>query len=82
MFHRSLVRSRKPVIMIRLCFNIFTSNLEKMAKQSSSQSCPMDMSESVVMSLKTWADCDLEKCLLKICKVAVKAGLMMFPLAT
>ena len=41
--------SRKPVLMTWLCFNIFTSDLVKMATQPSSQSCPMDMSESVVM---------------------------------
>ena len=32
-FHRLLVRSRKTVIMTWLCFNIFTSNLVKMAMQ-------------------------------------------------
>ena len=72
-----LVRSRKPVIMTWLCFNIFTSNFVKMATQSSSQSCPMDMSEQVVMSLKTWANCALEEILLEICKVDLKASLMM-----
>ena len=30
MFHRPLVRSRKPVIITWLCFKIFTSNLVKM----------------------------------------------------
>ena len=53
-----------------------------MAVQLSSQSCPMDMSEPVVMLLKTWADCDLEESLLESCKLALKAGLMMFLLAT
>ena len=42
----------------------------------------MDMSEPVVVSLKTWADCALEDSLLKSCRLALKAGLMMFPLAT
>ena len=42
----------------------------------------MDMSEPVVMLLKTWADCALEESLLESCKVALKAGLMMFPLDT
>ena len=55
-----LVWSRKTVIITWLCFNIFTSNLVKMETQSSSQSCPMEMREPVVMSLKTWADCALE----------------------
>ena len=82
MFHRPLVRSRKPAIMTRLCFKIFTLNLVKMATQSSSQSCPMDMSELVVMSLKTWTDCALEESLLESFKVALNSGLMMFSLAT
>ena len=55
-FHRPLVRSRKPVIMPWFCFKFFTSNLVKMAMQSSSQSCPMDTREPVVRSLKTWED--------------------------
>ena len=42
----------------------------------------MDMSEPVVMSLKTWVDCAMEESLLKSFKVALKAGLMMFPFAT
>ena len=42
----------------------------------------MDMSEPVVMSLKTWADCDLEESLIESCKVALKAGLMMFLFTT
>ena len=54
----------------------------KMVTQSSSQSFPMDMSEPVVMSLKTWADCATEESFLKSCKVALKAGLMMLTLAT
>ena len=37
---------------------------------------------SVVMSLKTWSDCALEDSLLESCKVELKAGLMMFLLAT
>ena len=37
----------------------------------------MDMSEKVVMSLKTWANCALEEILLKSCKVDLKASLMM-----
>ena len=63
-------------------FQDFTSNLVKMTTQSSSHSCPMDMSEPVVMSLNTWADCALEESLLESCKVALKAGLMMFLLGT
>ena len=82
MFHRPLVRSRKPVIMTWLCFKVFTSNLAKMATQLSSQSFPMDISEPVVMSLKTWAYCALEDSLLESCKVVLKAGLMTFLLAT
>ena len=82
MSHRPLVRSCKPVIMTWLCFNSFTSNLVKIVMQSSSQSCPMDMSEPVVISLKTLADCALEESLLKSCKVALKTGLMMIPLST
>ena len=77
-----LVRSCKPVMINLSCFNISTSNLVKMATQFSSQSCPMEMRESVVISLKTWVDCALEESLFDICKVAHKAGLMMFPLAT
>ena len=75
MFHKPLVRSRKPVIMNRFCFNIFTSNLVKMATQSSLQSCLVDMSKPVVMLLKTWADCALEDSLLESCRVALKYGL-------
>ena len=82
MLYRPLVQYLRPVIMTRSCFKIFTSNLVKMATQSSSQSCPMDMSEPVGISLKTWADCALEESFLKSCKVAIKAGLIMFPLAT
>ena len=82
MFHKPLVRLHKPVIMTWLCFKMFTSNLVKMAMQSSSQSCPMDMRESVVMSLKTGVDCALEESLFGIFKVARKSGLMVLPLAT
>ena len=82
MFHRPLVRSRKSVIMTLLCLNIFTSNLVKMAMKLSSQSCPMDMREPVVMMLKTWADFALEESLFDILKVPRKAGLMIFLLAT
>ena len=53
-----------------------------MAAQSSLYSFPMDMSEPVEVSLKTWAYCALEEIFLKSCKVALKAGLMMFPLVT
>ena len=60
MLHRPLVRSRKPVIIALLCFNIFTSNLAKMVMQLSLKSCPVEMREPVVMSSKTWADCALE----------------------
>ena len=42
----------------------------------------MDISEPVVMSLKTWAYCALEDSLLESCKVVLKAGLMTFLLAT
>ena len=82
MFHRPLVRYRKPVIMTRLCFKIFTSNLVNMATQSSFQSCPMDMNEPVVMLLKKWADRALEDILLESCKEALKTILMMFLLDT
>ena len=82
MFHRPLVRSRKPVIMTWLCFKVFTSNLAKMATQLSSQSFPIYISEPVVMSFKAWAKCALDESLFESCKVALKAGLMMFPLAT
>ena len=82
MFHRPLVRSRTPVIMNRLFFKIFTSNLVKMATQLLSKSCPMGMSEPVVMLLTMWADCALEESLFESCKVALKAGLTMFLLAT
>ena len=42
----------------------------------------MDISDPVVMPLKTWGDCALEDSLFESCKLALKAGLMMFPLAT
>ena len=42
----------------------------------------MDMSDPVVMSLKTWAEWAMEDSLLKSCRVVLKAGLMMYPLAT
>ena len=60
MLHRTLVQSRKSVIMTWLCFKILTSKLVNMAMQSSSESSPMDVRGSVVMLLKTWADCALE----------------------
>ena len=82
MFHRPLVRSRKPVIITCLCFNILTSNLVKMATHLSSQSCPMEMREPVVMSLKTCADYASEESLFDSCKVARTASLMMFLLNT
>ena len=81
-FHRPLVRSRKPVMMTWLCFKKITSNLVKMVMQSSSQSCPMEIREPVVMSLKTWGDCALGESLLDIFKLARKSGLMTLPLAT
>ena len=81
-FHRPLVRSRKPVIMTWLCFKISTSNLVKMAMQSSPKSCPMEMREPVVISLKTWADCALGESLFEIFKVDRKLGLMTLPLST
>ena len=62
------MRSRKPVIMTWLCFNISTSNLVKMVMQSSSKSFPIEMREPVVMSLKTWVDCALEESLFEIFK--------------
>ena len=64
------MRSRKPVIMTWLCFKIFTSNLVKMAMQSSSKSCPMETREPLVMSLKTWDDCAPEESLFAIFKMA------------
>ena len=82
MFHRPLVRSRKPVIMTCLCFKIFTSDLVKMEMQLSLKSCPMEMREHVFMSLKVWAGCALEEILFDIFKVARKSGLMVLPLAT
>ena len=42
----------------------------------------MDMSEPVVMSLKTWADWAMEDSLLESCRVALKSDLMMCLLAT
>ena len=79
---QALVRFRRPVIMTRLCFKIFTSNLVNMATQLSSQSCLMDTNEPVVMLLMTWTDCALEESLSESCRVVLKAGLMMFSLAT
>ena len=61
---------------------IFTLNLVKMAMQSSSQSCPMEMREPVVRSSKTWADCALEESSVDNFKVARRFGLMTLPLAT
>ena len=40
------------------------------------------MGEPVVMSLKTWADCALEDNFLENFSVALKAGLIIFLLAT
>ena len=82
MFHRPLVRFRKPEIMTWLSFNMFTSYLVKMATQLLLQSWPMDMSEPVVMYLNTWAGCTLAESLLESIKVELKAGLIMCPLAT
>ena len=81
MFHRPLVSSCKLVIITWLCFKIFTSNLVKVAMQLSSQICPMEMREPVVMSLKTWEDCALVERLFSSFKVDHKSGLMIFPLA-
>ena len=53
-----------------------------MVTQSSSQICPMDNSEPVVMSLKTLEECALEESFFESCKVTLKASLMIFPLAT
>ena len=53
-----------------------------MAMQLSSQSFPMEMRESVVRSLKTWADCAMGEILVEIFKVARRFGLMTLPFAT
>ena len=74
MFHRPLVWSPKTVIIIWLCFKIFTSNLVKMATQPSLKSCPMEMREPVVMLLKRWADCALVESLFGSLRVARKSG--------
>ena len=58
------------------------SKLAKMAMQSSSQICPMEMRESLVRSLKTQEDCALGESLVEIFKVARRFGLMTLPLAT
>ena len=58
--------SRKPVTMTWLCLKTLTSNFVKMAIQSSSQGCPMEMREPVVMLLKTWEDCALGESLFDI----------------
>ena len=42
----------------------------------------MEINELVVVSLKTWADCALMDSFLDSCRVALKAGLIMCPLAT
>ena len=76
------MQSRKPVIMTWLCFKIFTSNLVNMAMQLSSQICPMEMRDTVVMSTKTWADCALKESLFEMFKVDCKSVLMMLLLAT
>ena len=76
------MRSQKTVIIIWLCFRIFTSKLVKMATYSSSKICLMEMREPVVMLLKMWADCALVDSLFESFKVARKYGLMTFPLAT
>ena len=69
MFHRNFLPSYKMVMITWLCFKIFTSNLVNMETQSSSQSCHMDISEPVVMSLKTWEDYALEESLFESCKL-------------
>ena len=71
------MRSRKPVIIIWLCFKIFTSNLAKMATQLLSNSCPMEMREPVAMSLKMWEDYALVESLFDSFKVAHKSGLII-----
>ena len=76
------MRPRKPVVITWFCFNIFTSNLVKIVMQFSSKRFPMEMRESVVMPLKTWADCALEESLFDIFKVARKLGLVISPMAT
>ena len=53
-----------------------------MAMHSSSQICLMEMMETVVMSLKTWADCAFGEKLFEIFKVASKSGLTTLLLAT
>ena len=82
MFHRPLLRSRKTVIMNWFCFKIFTPNLVKMVMQLSSQICPVEMREPMLMSLKTWAECALEESLFDLFEVDRKLGLMIFLLAT
>ena len=42
----------------------------------------MDINEPVVMSLNLWTDWALEDSFLESCRVELKAGFMMFPLAT
>ena len=82
MFHRPVIQSHKSVIMTWLCFKMFTSYLVNMETQSSSQSLPMDMSELVVISLKTWSDCALVESLLESYRVALKDGLIVCLLVT
>ena len=61
---------------------MFMSNLVNVTMKSSSPSCPMDMREPVVRSLKTWANFALGESLLDIFKVAHMFGLMTFLFAT
>ena len=53
-----------------------------MAMQLSLQSCTMEMRDTVVMSLKTWADCALFEIFLENVKVARKSVFMTLLLAT
>ena len=50
--------------------------------QSSSKSCPMEMRDPVVRSLKTWADCALGESLVDMFKVDCRFVLMALPFAT
>ena len=62
-------------------FKNITSNLLNMVMQSSSQSCPKEMRNPLVMLLNTSADCALVESLLEIFKVAHKSVLMTLPLS-
>ena len=76
------MQSRKPVIMTWLCFKIFTSNLVKIAMQLSSQRCPMEMREPVVMSWRRGRIALWKEFFFDLFKMARKFGFMILPLAT